>query len=431
MASGEPGRPVATGATRHVPSARAAEQTTATGGAASDVNGLLTKANLHRLRNEWKEAIDCCVAVLRAQPGNQTAHSLLGDLYRDQGRLDEAIQWYRMAIELRPNPSDEAKLVQVERERNQLMAEDAHRQQQGYGPAPEAAAAAADADLKAGTVNLMGVSPHRWLRGIWVVSLSFLVIALIALVNLHSNRHPASAGRNAHLSGGFGGGNSLLPPVKPGSGFASAVPFPDRNPGGMTEPGIPSQNQGAGRTRAAEPPPILQTAPVVNVAPLPANGLVNAPRDPSSLSTRSSLQPMALTGGLSIERTQSLGDGTVAVLVAAPATLAGDTGPAARELILRNLYRAARTGLAESETYTHATVFIQVPASGDTGEIAIAEATVNREGATSAKPDTDSLESLSSHLTGLKWPGQTTPPSDSPDTGAAPTPPADDTQGGQ
>ena len=36
--------------------------------------------------------------VLRSQPGNADAHSLLGDIYRDQGAIDDAIQWYRMAV---------------------------------------------------------------------------------------------------------------------------------------------------------------------------------------------------------------------------------------------------------------------------------------------------------------------------------------------
>ena len=77
----------------------------------------LTQANLCRIRRQWEEAIEYCITVLRAQPGNQTAHSLLGDIYRDQGKLDDAIQWYRMAVDLGANPTDEGKLRQLERER--------------------------------------------------------------------------------------------------------------------------------------------------------------------------------------------------------------------------------------------------------------------------------------------------------------------------
>jgi Flp pilus assembly protein TadD len=77
----------------------------------------LTQANLCRVRQNWTEAVDHSIAVLRAHPGNQPAHSLLGDIYRDQGKLDDAVQWYRMALDLKPNPSDEMKLRQAETER--------------------------------------------------------------------------------------------------------------------------------------------------------------------------------------------------------------------------------------------------------------------------------------------------------------------------
>src|SRR5688500_15767393 len=60
----------------------------------------LTQANLCRIRRQWEEAIEYCITVLRAQPGNQTAHALLGDIYRDQCKIDDAIQWYRMAVDL-------------------------------------------------------------------------------------------------------------------------------------------------------------------------------------------------------------------------------------------------------------------------------------------------------------------------------------------
>ena len=65
----------------------------------------LTQANLCRVRQDWSCAIDHCVTVLQEQPGNATAHSLLSDIYRDQGKLDDAIQWARLAIDLKPSPA--------------------------------------------------------------------------------------------------------------------------------------------------------------------------------------------------------------------------------------------------------------------------------------------------------------------------------------
>ena len=41
---------------------------------AHSVHQLLTQANLYRMRGQFTEAIDCCVAVLRVQSANATAH---------------------------------------------------------------------------------------------------------------------------------------------------------------------------------------------------------------------------------------------------------------------------------------------------------------------------------------------------------------------
>src|SRR5476651_358161 len=83
----------------------------------------LAHANLARMRGQWSEAAEACVRVLRGDPGNADAHSLLGDIYRDQGARDDAIQWYRMAADLRPNGPDAEKLSKLERERDHLAAQ--------------------------------------------------------------------------------------------------------------------------------------------------------------------------------------------------------------------------------------------------------------------------------------------------------------------
>jgi tetratricopeptide (TPR) repeat protein len=35
-------------------------------------------------------------------PSNETVHALLGDIYADQGKLEDAIQWYELLVELAP-----------------------------------------------------------------------------------------------------------------------------------------------------------------------------------------------------------------------------------------------------------------------------------------------------------------------------------------
>lgn len=81
------------------------------------VNPRLAHANLLRLRGQWEEAMRVCADVLRQFPGNVHAHALMGDIYRDQGNLEEAAQWYKLALELAPDSVvDRQRLEQVQRE---------------------------------------------------------------------------------------------------------------------------------------------------------------------------------------------------------------------------------------------------------------------------------------------------------------------------
>ncbi len=72
----------------------------------SDVYIALVTANMLRLRRDWTLAEAKCSEVLGLDPENATAHSLMGDILRDQGRVDDAIEWYKLALD--HNPSSEA-----------------------------------------------------------------------------------------------------------------------------------------------------------------------------------------------------------------------------------------------------------------------------------------------------------------------------------
>lgn len=79
-----------------------------------EVYSLLATANLYRIRGLWQEAENKCIEVLRRYPNNPTAHSLLGDIYADQGRWEEASEWYELAVELSPASTvDRKKLERV------------------------------------------------------------------------------------------------------------------------------------------------------------------------------------------------------------------------------------------------------------------------------------------------------------------------------
>jgi hypothetical protein len=382
---------------------------------AHSVHNLLTQANLYRMRGQFTEAIDCCVAVLRVQSGNTTAHSLLGDIYRDQGKPDDAIQWYRMALDLRPNPSDQAKLTALERQRQQAVA--SGRGRKGRGVASNADPLAAATGLNTGTTNLMGLSPRLWLRGIWIASLSFLAIVLIALIAMRSPQgHLATAKGKSGIttSGGFGGNSTVLPPLNSQrfSGLSAASSHVG-NALSAAQPSGGSQLQhlpANGAANATATGPTLPTAPVTNVRPMATQGDTGlaadrAPRDGSIGETHDMLQPMALTDNLRLGEVRYIGNNTAAVFVNAPQELTADFGDNTREMLIRNVYRAARTVFAQNSAYMHLNVFVQaqVPSAG--GDAVLLEAGVDRQAATAAAPDTEPLNSLVTRLQSVKWAG--------------------------
>ena len=74
----------------------------------------IARANLLRMRGDYKGAVDQCLSVLKRIPEDGDTHTLLGDIYAEQGNLDEAIQWYEMAMDLDPKSNaDLSKLNQV------------------------------------------------------------------------------------------------------------------------------------------------------------------------------------------------------------------------------------------------------------------------------------------------------------------------------
>ncbi|MEN3002127.1 MAG: tetratricopeptide repeat protein [Armatimonadota bacterium] len=65
----------------------------------------IARANLLRMQGRYEEAVEVCLGILRRYPSNETAHALLGDIYADQGKLPDAIQWYELLVDLAPNNS--------------------------------------------------------------------------------------------------------------------------------------------------------------------------------------------------------------------------------------------------------------------------------------------------------------------------------------
>ena len=71
-------------------------------GSDSAVYPELARANLLRMRGDYKAAESQCLTILRRYPNNSTANILLGDICAEKGDLDQSMQWYEMALDLTP-----------------------------------------------------------------------------------------------------------------------------------------------------------------------------------------------------------------------------------------------------------------------------------------------------------------------------------------
>lgn len=93
--------------------------------APSDASPELAKANLSRVRGDYKLAREQLLTILRRYPNSAPAHEMMGDVYEDDGDLDQAAQWYELALDLAPDmpglkqkqDSVVQRLAEMERER--------------------------------------------------------------------------------------------------------------------------------------------------------------------------------------------------------------------------------------------------------------------------------------------------------------------------
>lgn len=83
----------------------------------------LARANLLRMRGDYKAAVDQCLSILKKAPESGDAHTLIADIYAEQGDLEQASQWYELALDLNPNSKqDQAKLDQIMQRRKEREA---------------------------------------------------------------------------------------------------------------------------------------------------------------------------------------------------------------------------------------------------------------------------------------------------------------------
>ncbi len=82
-------------------------------GTEEDIYLMLVTANVLRLRRQWRLAEAKCSEVLRREADNAAAYSLLGDISRDQGKLRDAIEWYKMALDRDPGSGADRKKLEA------------------------------------------------------------------------------------------------------------------------------------------------------------------------------------------------------------------------------------------------------------------------------------------------------------------------------
>ncbi|MBC7526838.1 MAG: tetratricopeptide repeat protein [Chthonomonadaceae bacterium] len=344
----------------------------------------LTHANLSRMRKQWEEAIEDCVLVLQKQPGNATAHSLLGDIYAEQGKIDDAIQWYRMAIELKPNASDGMKLHRLEAERSRLLTQGVRN--------GGAAFLTGDGTAMVGTTNLVGgVSPRRWLNVLTGVSLCFVGVTVLGLLAVQTRRS---------------GQTDKIATPRIGTGLADNVPAPPPLSPSFSSAQSGSATQGTiggGGFRADSPvrsqttTPAPKTAPVndgSHSSPAPVNPLASSAYRTTPLSPNTTPTPTSgdKSGGFSgTPVSQNTGDVTQLSGGMYIASIIPNSGTAeitinstqwqnnepGKRLAALNVLRAARTVFAADATVSRASVSVVIENAG-AGKTTIVQAEVNR-----------------------------------------------------
>lgn len=84
-------------------------------GSDAEVYPELAKANLLRMRKDFKAAEDVCLSILRRFPNNHSANVLLGDIAEERGELDQAAEWYELALDIVPDSEEVTKKLETVR----------------------------------------------------------------------------------------------------------------------------------------------------------------------------------------------------------------------------------------------------------------------------------------------------------------------------
>ena len=341
----------------------------------SRVGPLLARANLLRLRGQWDEAVAVCTEALRKAPESPTAHSLLGDIYEAQGKLDDALQWFGMAVDLDPaNKADRAKLDRVvQAQRRALLSEE-----KGAGGRAAAGGPASAADPGNRTLEWFDrIFPpgksESVARIIWLLSGVVALILLLAVAFVL-------------LEGGNNNAQNAPAPI-----FSPATPAPVVV---RPDPGAPP------------PPPLTPQAPPAPRPPdSPAPGSTAPPAVPDAggsgdatllEAVRRAMPPETVVTDAQVDPRSAHVLLVLIVPAAAPVGDAAAEAPGAvRERVLRGAVQAARAAALASPALERASVRVSLRA-GERTELAFVADTT-----TSVVRAVDPAAAPGPHLTAL------------------------------
>jgi hypothetical protein len=115
----------------------------------------------------YRDAIKLCKTVLELDRRNASACGLLGDIYRAQGNVDDAIYFYSLAAQLTPSPQNRAVMAKLEA---LLTAE------RGAPQGSRTAGRSAEATLAAGAARVRRRASRQVCVGAFGMALAVLVL---------------------------------------------------------------------------------------------------------------------------------------------------------------------------------------------------------------------------------------------------------------
>jgi len=132
----------------------------------------LARVNLLRMRGDFPAALTHCRSILRKFPNNVTANQLLGDICVETDDLEQAKEWYELALDIAPDSA------QIEMKLNSVRQRLEHRETEGL-------------------VEQLGLPPSKPRNGLLAVGLSVLLIGLVAIayiIGMNAPKKTANAG---------------------------------------------------------------------------------------------------------------------------------------------------------------------------------------------------------------------------------------------